>query len=189
MRYAGKPLARKAFKWLDKSLGSYVDREWDRQHKVWVVNELRELLQRHGVSMGGEGVSAPAAAGNFNQFPPEGNFSQCASKVTLNSPWVETDSETRHDMDEWGKEALKGKEGGLEVVAVEEQKAVALEWPAEAELRVVGYCTNPRLLACELAAPDGRRVSMFRGQRNWRAGDKVPAKLTQGGGSPIYSER
>lgn len=66
-----------------------------------------------------------------------------------------------------------------------EHKSVPL-WPTECELKVLGYCPNPRLLVAVL--PDGRtRVSMNRGGRNWRAGDKVMARLSQGGGSPIYS--
>lgn len=200
MRYTGKPLARKALKLLDKSLGSFVDQAWDVKHKQWVTQELRELAARHGLSLGGEGVAHGAAAANGNELRPSAKNPQCASKDRLGRaiaglpPAVSPNGQcaiaaTAVAFDRWpgtpdpALATMTVQEPTHGPVAVPDLKAPL--WPTEATLTVQGYCPNPKLLRAVL--PDGTGVSMYRGARNWRSGDKVPARLTLGGGSPIYT--
>lgn len=67
-----------------------------------------------------------------------------------------------------------------------EMKAVlvAEEWPRECKVKVYGVCGNLRLMVGELE--DGRRVSFWKGVRNWRINDWVPCRLDRGGGAPVY---
>lgn len=211
MRQTGKPLARKAFKALDKSLGSFVDSAWDVRHRQWVACELLALSQRHGLNLGGEGVAKGGAAGNGNESTPSAKNPQCASQTVdhlgravtglapgispngqcaafLNAKTSDTATTTTRSFNaDPAVATMTVAEPAVEPssVTLPNGNTVPL-WPAEAELTVLGFCPNPRLLVALLGDDRKTRVSMERGGRNWRAGQKVRCKLTQGGGSPTY---
>lgn len=59
---------------------------------------------------------------------------------------------------------------------VEGRNAVnAAGFPHEAEINVYGLCPNPRLLMGEL--PDRRKVSVWKGPRNFRLPSKIIARI------------
>lgn len=60
-------------------------------------------------------------------------------------------------------------------------------FPEETELKVFGFCPNLRLLAAEL--PDGRKVSVWKGPRNWRLPSTVKCKIDPASNptAPTYS--
>lgn len=69
-------------------------------------------------------------------------------------------------------------------VAVFEKLPVA--FPLEAEILVYGFAPNLRLLMGEL--PDKRRVSVWKGPRNWRLPSKILCKIDPGSNqsAPVY---
>lgn len=59
-------------------------------------------------------------------------------------------------------------------------------FPVKAFVTVGSRCINPKLLAGKLE--DGRQVSIERGFRNWKVGDKVECELLRSGGAPLYRQ-
>ncbi len=57
-------------------------------------------------------------------------------------------------------------------------------WPMKAIIQIVGLAPNRRLLKARLG--DERMVSVERGMRPWRPGEKVISKLVRAGSSPLY---
>lgn len=62
----------------------------------------------------------------------------------------------------------------------------AAGFPTEAEINIYGVCPNPRLLLGEL--PDRRKVSVWKGPRNFRLPCKVRARidLSSNPVAPVY---
>jgi hypothetical protein len=56
-------------------------------------------------------------------------------------------------------------------------------WPDEAEIEVIGYAVNPRIL---LAQYNGWKCSVWKGPRNWRFPQKVLCRRDKTVGGPMY---
>lgn len=207
--------AAEAIAKLDKCLDHYVDRAWSDKFKAWLVPQLQELVSRHQLAIGhvktgGEGVSTASSTGNPNQSPPVPEIPQCPVTGTATLPCSlpsipesapvpaqfplqpRTGSILRSVTDAESAPAPDYATAPVPdyPVAIPDKPQIRI-WPAETELTIAGYCLNPRLLAAWLPAAPGEetrvKVSLYRTGRNFRSGDRVMARLSQGGGNPIYS--
>lgn len=182
---------------LDTVLASMHDDAWRAKALNWLTVEIQALTKRHAVALpiGGEGVSTASPTGNPNQSPPLPENPQCpvpgpgqnqlpAPPPPMNpnlNPPMPAGSASVSGPGDWAGHDLAPQP----VVPVPvPSHPDTLIWPGEAELTVLGFVQNPKLLAAAL--PDGTRVSLYRGVRNWRKGDRVMGRLSVGGGSPVY---
>lgn len=131
--------------------------------------------------VGGEGVQPAPLSGGADQSSPNSKIMQSPSP---DSPVVNTISTI--GWLEQSKAVYSEVVGDSYPGTLSETKAVLVgeEWPKECKVKVYGVCGNMRLMVGELE--DGRRVSFWKGVRNWRINDWVPCRLDRGGGAPVY---
>ena len=144
-----------------------------------VISASTDISLPTPAKVGGEGVPPAPLSGGTDQSSPNSTNPQSvtvciADPVAINGVLEQS-------------KAVSGEVVGDSYPGtLSEMKAVlvAEEWPREAKVRVYGVCGNMRLMVGELE--DGRRVSFWKGVRNWRINDWVPMRLDRGGGTPVY---
>ena len=131
--------------------------------------------------VGGEGVAAHATAAATDQSSP---ISKNPQSLPSSSPVAEVKAVDGANSDSKAVCSVVVGDGYPGTLSRNEGVLIAPEWPKEGKVKVIGVCNNLRLMVGELE--DGRRVSFWRGPRNWRINDWVAMRLDRGGGAPVY---